>query len=604
MRESTAAALLDDFGMEARERIARVEDTLLRLPDAPADDLEPLLDQLRRDLHTLKGNAALVGLGELQRLAHRMEDLVAELTPEQRAVGPLLAAVDSFRALLRAALPGAAASGAAHSGVASPTATGTASSAAAETAPASGAAAGAPAAPLAREVETASARVPFSTIDGLIDLLAEMVIFRNRLSDGLARFARSGAAGASGAAAGVEAAGRGTATGAGWGVSAGGGVSAGIGGGSVAAWEQVEEAHQRLGAILELLQDGILRLRMVPLRSLFGPLRRLVHDECAAQRKLVQVETAEGDTPLDKGLLELAGEVLGHLVRNAVTHGIETPAERRAAGKPEQGTLRLRAAASTGEVRIDVEDDGRGLHAAAIAAAAERLGRPRGGGGAGVARAGEAAELIFLPGVSTRPDADLSGGRGIGLAAVRTAVERRGGRIEVASEEGVGCLFRLTLPVSASITRALLLRCDSETYALPVRAVVEGLRFVPGQVHEVNGAGVLRWRGKVLPALDLGCSFGTAAARRPQGYAVVIEEGSRRRALLVDEIQGAQEIVVKALDPLVFGGANLGGGVAGLGAGGRGEGLAGSTVLGDGRAVLILDPPGLLDLAPFAGAAT
>lgn len=589
MRESTAAALLDDFGMEARERIARVEDLLLRLPDAPAAELEPLLDQLRRDLHTLKGNAALVGLTELQRLAHRMEDLVAELTPERRAVEPLLAALDSFRALLRAALPGAAASGAAHSGVASSTAAGTPPLGGAETAPAAGAAA--PAAPLAREVETASARVPFSTIDGLIDLLAEMVIFRNRLSDGLTRYARGGAASASSGAAGVEAAGR--------------GPGAGIGGGSTAAWEQVEEAHQRLGAILELLQDGILRLRMVPLRSLFGPLRRLVHDECAAQGKLVQVETAEGDTPLDKGLLELAGEVLGHLVRNAVTHGIETPAERRAAGKPEQGTLRLRAAASTGEVRIDVEDDGRGLHAAEIAAAAERLGRPRGGGGAGVAGTGEAAELIFLPGVSTRPDADLSGGRGIGLAAVRAAVERRGGRIEVASEEGVGCLFRLTLPVSASITRALLLRCDSETYALPVRAVVEGLRFLPGQVHEVNGAGVLRWRGKVLPALDLGCSFGTAAVRRLQGYAVVIEEGSRRRALLVDEIQGAQEIVVKALDPLVFGGANLGGGVAGLGvgAGGSGEGLAGSTILGDGRAVLILDPPGLLDLAPFAGAA-
>ncbi len=557
MHESTADALMDDFGIEARERIGRVEEILLRLPDAPAETFEPLLDQLRRDLHTLKGNSALVGLTDLQRLAHRMEDLVAVLAPERTGVAPILAAVDRFRTLLRAAAPGATD---AEIAVA-------AAAAATEEPPllAFGAAAGS-------EIDTASARVPFATIDSLIDLLAEMVMFRNRLSDGLERCGgplalarlspRAAAAPTAPAAPPVTAPGR-----------------PGEAGALAAAWEQVEEAHQRLGSILDLLQQGILRLRMVPLRSLFGPLRRLVHDECAVQGKVVQVLTAEGDTPLDKGLLELAGEVLGHLVRNAVTHGIETPAERRAAGKPEQGTLRLRAAATTREVRIDVEDDGRGLRGDEIAAAAERLGLAE-------RAAADPAQLVFLAGVSTRRDADLSGGRGIGLAAVRSAVERRGGRVEVASEEGVGCLFRLTLPLSASITRALLLRCDAEIYALPVRSVLEGLRFQPGQVHEVNGAGVLRWRGKVLPALDLGCSFGTAPVRRAQGYAVVIEEGARRRALLVDEIQGTHEIVVKALDPVV----------------GRGEGLAGSTVLGDGRAVLILDPPGLLDLPPFVGA--
>jgi two-component system chemotaxis sensor kinase CheA len=573
MQESTADALMDDFGIEARERIGRVEEILVRLPDAPAESFEPLLDQLRRDLHTLKGNSALVGLAELQRLAHRMEDLVALLAPGRTVVSPLLAAVDRFRTLLRAAAPGAAPAD-------------VLAAAAAEAAepplPAFGGAAGG-------EIDTASARVPFATIDSLIDLLAEMVMFRNRLSDGLERCGGPAARAASTLAtpALTPANPRTAPT-----VpsppfdrpapvarpfAAPG--NAGEAPALAAAWEQVKEAHQRLGSILDLLQEGILRLRMVPLRSLFGPLRRLVHDECAAQGKEVQVLTAEGDTPLDKGLLELAGEVLGHLVRNAVTHGIETPAERRAAGKAEQGTLRLRAAATTREVRIDVEDDGRGLRAAEIAAAAERLGFAE-------RAAADPAQLVFLPGISTRRAADLSGGRGIGLAAVRSAVERRGGRVEVASEEGVGCLFRLTLPLSASITRALLLRCDAEIYALPVRSVLEGLRFQAGQVHEVNGAGVLRWRGKVLPALDIGCSFGTAPVRRTQGYAVVIEEGARRRALLVDEIQGTHEIVVKALDPVV----------------GRGEGLAGSTVLGDGRAVLILDPPGLLDLPPFVGA--
>jgi two-component system chemotaxis sensor kinase CheA len=309
------------------------------------------------------------------------------------------------------------------------------------------------------------------------------------------------------------------------------------------------------------------------MRSLFGQLHRLVHDEREQQGKSLQLITEGGDTPLDKGLLELASEVLGHLVRNAVTHGIESPDERRRQGKPEQGTLRLSADATAREMRIDVEDDGRGLNAQAITAAAQRLGIP----GATVADPGQ---LVFLPGLSTRLSADLSGGRGIGLAAVRGAVIRRGGRIEVASEEGQGSLFRLTLPLSASITRALLLRCDAELYALPLRAVIEGLRFRAGELHEMNGAGVLRWHGKILPALDLGCSFGTASRRRGAGYAVVIEEGERQRALLVDEIQGTRDVVVKGLDPVL----------------GSVGGLAGSTVLGDGRAVLLLDPSGLLDL--------
>ncbi len=536
MEENAAEALMLEFAIEAQERLGRLEEYLLLLPEAPPERFAELMEQILRDLHTLKGNSALVGLGELQVLAHQMEDLATVLAPGQVALAPLLAGVDRFRAALR-------------SGEASAP-------------PAEGALAAVAAGPAPGEADTASARISFATIDSLIDQLAEMVMYRNRLADGLDRL-RLATAGAS-----AEVPDR---------VPSGQPSSAGAA--TAAAWEQVEEAHQRLGTILDGLQEGILQLRMVPLRSLLGPLHRLVHDECEMQGKSVQLLAAGGDTPLDKGLVELAGEVLGHLVRNAVIHGIERPEERRRAGKPPRGTLRLSAAATSREVRIDVADDGRGLRRSAITAAALRLGV------AGAAAA-DPAQLVFLTGLSTREHADLSAGRGVGLGAVRGAVERRGGRIEVASTEGAGCLFRLTLPLSASITRALLLRCDAELYALPLRAVIEGLRFLPGQVHEVNGAGVLRWRGRVLPALDLGCSFGTAAARRASGCAVVIEEGRRRRALLVDDIQGVREIVVKPLDPIV----------------GRGDGFAGSTVLGDGRAVLILDAPGLLDLPPWSGA--
>jgi two-component system, chemotaxis family, sensor kinase CheA len=513
MDETAAAALREAFGVEAHERIDRLEASLLQLPGAAAPEpWDELLDQIRRDLHTLKGNSGLVGLAELQALAHEMEDLAADLAPGHPEIAPLLVGVDRFRAGLRADVAAA--------GPAPPAIEGERPE-------------------LGTEAGAASARIPFATIDGLIELLAEMVVFRNRLADGLGRWRQAGSP----------------------------------------EWQQVEEAHQRLGYTLDHLQEGILRLRMVPLRSLLGQLHRLVHDEAAVQGKIVRLITTGGDTPLDKGLFEVASEVLAHLVRNAVTHGIETPAERQLAGKPHQGTLRLTAVADARELTIDIEDDGRGLRREAITAAAERLGLPR-------AASADPAELVFESGLSTRQSADLSAGRGIGLAAVRAEIEKRGGRVELFSEPGMGSLFRLILPLSASIARALLLRCDGELYALPQRVVVEGVRLLPADLHEVNGAGVLRWRGKLLPALDLGQSFGTAARRRTAGYAVVIAEGARQRAVVVDEIQGGREIVVKTLDPLL----------------GRIDGVAGSTVLGDGRAVLILDPVGLLQLPLAAGA--
>ncbi|MGH9363511.1 MAG: chemotaxis protein CheW, partial [Thermoanaerobaculia bacterium] len=174
-----------------------------------------------------------------------------------------------------------------------------------------------------------------------------------------------------------------------------------------------------------------------------------------------------------------------------------------------------------------------------------------------------------------------------GLAAVQEAVHRRGGRIEVASREGVGTRFRLCLPLSVSITRALLLACDGEEYVLPLAAVVESVPLVPGAVHEINDACVLAWRGDLVPLIDLGTSFGTAAERRRAGTAVVIEGDGGRRALAADRLHGIREVVVKGLDDLL----------------GAPPGIAGSTILGDGRAVLILDPAGLMRLSPFPEAA-
>jgi two-component system chemotaxis sensor kinase CheA len=534
---------LGDFESEAQERLERLEELLLRLESTdPADPgvARALVGELGRELHTLKGNAGMMGFSGLQAEAHAMEDLAAALDPRRPAVELLLAGVDRCRGLLRAA---------GEVDTAGQWAT-------------------------LRAGTSASARIPLATLDSLVDLMAEVVIARNRSGEALARTRPLRALG--GDAKGGDAKGR---------------------------WSEVDEAREHLDAALDRLQEGVLRLRMVPLRPLFRQLERIVHDTGAQEGKLVRLAAEGGDTPLDKALLELASEALGHLVRNAVIHGLEPPAQRRRAGKDEYGLLRLTARATSREVSIDVADDGRGIQLAALrAAAARRAGADQGAvrrrGAAPRAEAARRAaggpapglppdpglvELLFLPGVSTRPHADLDAGRGMGLAAVREAVQRRGGRIEVASEEGKGSLFRLRLPLSASIARALLLRCDGEDYSLPLPAVLDTLRLRAGDLHEVNGAGALRWRRRVIAALDLGCGLGTAARRRREGYAVVIAEGGRARALLVDELLGLRDVVVKSLDRLVA----------------AVPGFAGSTVLGDGRAVLILDSFSLLGMSPI-----
>lgn len=503
--------LFDEFLLESNERLDRLEEALLACAASGIATPERL-QEAKMQLHTLKGNAGLVDLRELQSLAHDLEDQIELLDPLDPQVEELLQGVDLFRELLERFSKGRAAGDEEDEEA-------------------------------ALDAVPTGARIPFATLDRLVDLLGEMVIFRNRLSDALGRHRPAASAG--------------------WELAE--------------TWEGVDHAHEQLGKTLDQLRDGVMRLRMVPLRTLFRRLGRIVHDECARQGKEAHFETTGGETPLDKALLELSSEVLGHLVRNAVAHGLESPEERRQAGKPYRGTVRISAEADAREVRIDVADDGGGVRRAEVVAAAERQGHPMMPGQ-------DPLSLLFLPGFSTREGADMSAGRGIGLAAVQEAVTRRGGRVEVFSEEGIGTLFRLRLPLSVSITRALLLGSDGEDYVLPLESVVESVPLAADQVHEMNGASVLSWRGGLVPLLDLGYSFGTSRERRRCGFAVVIESDGAHRALATDHVHGIREVVVKGLDRLI----------------GSPPGIGGSTVLGDGRAVLILDPAGLMTLSPFA----
>lgn len=509
MSDEAIGSLLGEFLLEAQERLGRLEDLLLEAAGGTGITPEAVAE-IKLQLHTLKGNSGIVGLRELQALAHQLEDVAESLSTDAPEIEALLQGVDRFRRQLQQA-----------------------EGRGGEQAPREGGEAG----------PDASVRVAFSALDSLVDLLGEMVIHRNHLADALERHRRE-LNRASVRMDGLEA---------------------------------VQRANDLLVGTLDQLRHGVMGLRMVPLGTLFRSLARIVHDESAGAGKQARLETRGGDTPLDKALLELASEALGHLVRNAVIHGLETPDERRRAGKDASGLVRIAAEADAREVKIDVLDDGRGISTDVVVTEAARRGKE-------VAAGEDPYSLLFLPGFSTLRSADLSAGRGVGLAAVREAVVRRGGRVEVFSEEGTGTLFRLRLPLSVSITRVLLLTSDGEDYVLPLFTVVESVELTPAQVNEINGALVLSWRGGLIPMLDLGHCFGTSAGRRRVGRAVVLEVRGAYRAVAVDQIQGIREVVVRGLDELAGGNSAVGG----------------TTILGDGRAVLILDAAGLMELSPFA----
>jgi two-component system chemotaxis sensor kinase CheA len=523
MDEQVFRALLEEFYLESKERLDNIEQVLLSIEAADEARRSELLVETKRELHTIKGNSGMMGLSELQTLAHAIEDFVAGLraaTVTQADVRSVLADVDRFRHLLDKA---AGRTGEESSEGGAVAATG--------------------------EVDTEeggrvqeSVRVSFAALDALVDLLSEMVIFRNRLAESLGQ---------------------------------------GLGHLPHAErqqpwWSDLEEAHQTLYRTLTEIQGGVMRLRMVPLGTLFAQLRRIVFDESAAAGKRADLVDSGGETPLDKALLEVASEAMGHLVRNAVVHGIEAPRERERLGKPETGTVTVTAMARAEEVVIDIADDGRGIDRDGLVAAARRSGVE-------VPEGTDLNTLLALPGVSTRATADRSAGRGMGMTAVMESVRRRGGQVEVHSTTGEGSRFRLRLPLTAAIVRALLVEADGELYALPMLAVQETIRLQPTSRHVMNRAAVVRWRGGLVPLLDLGVAFGARPAPRTEGYIVILEAEGKRRGLVIDAIAGIRDVVVKPLDEVT----------------GHAAGLAGCTILGDGKVVLILDPTGLIMLSPF-----
>jgi len=634
--------MVELFFDEAAERIEGISGKLIHLERAPGD-LEVLRD-LFRDLHTVKGSSAMVGLTPMNHLAHASEDLVGQLRDGARAadapvINALLATLDGLRAMLEQARarrpvtvdpgpilrqlrdPGAAPLAVFHSaggggeGVAIPpgamVAVGSgeiagaagAGALAATTAGAGTTTAGAHKlssiehAPAAQAPNRGTIRVDFDKLDRLLNLVGELVLGRDGLrgahtalasvtgelsSDrALSRRGPSRAIVLDGTAAGARA---GRAEKASPGTAAAQGFREELNRiervlGSIAS--ELDASTTNLDSISSELRDQVMRLRMIPIGGVFRKHQRTVRDLGQTLGKRVHLELSGEDTELDKLLVEALDEPLMHLVRNAVDHGMESPAEREAAGKPADGTITISASHRGNQVVIRIGDDGRGIDPARLMKKAlEKEIVTEAELSSMDDRA--ALELIFRPGFSTAATVSDISGRGVGLDVVRqTIVARLKGTIDIESAVGKGTTFVLKLPLTLAIIQVLLARVCGETLAIPLDSVARTIIVTPDEVHLIADREVILVSGRNVPLVRLAQVLEMSGQESDEALAIVLtEQGGDLYGLACDHLVGKKEIVIKSLGDLL---ASV-------------PCVAGATLLGD-RCALILDVPAVVQRA-------
>jgi two-component system, chemotaxis family, sensor kinase CheA len=329
--------------------------------------------------------------------------------------------------------------------------------------------------------------------------------------------------------------------------------------------------------VLNDLQRSVMKIRMVPVDQLFRRFPRMVRDVARQCDREVELAVSGHDTDLDKGILDAIAEPLTHLVRNAISHGIEPPEERRKQGKAAQGIVRLNAYHQGNQVVVEISDDGRGIDAQKIRNKAIELGLTTPEEAARLTES-ETLDFIFRPGFSTAEQVTEVSGRGVGMDVVQSVLHRLKATITVETRPGQGTTFRLKLPLTLAIIKALLFWVEQRLYAIPLNAVVEIARTFESEVHQVDNYEVLQLRNQVLPLLRLGRPA-PAQERKSKLFVLIILVGERKYGLIVDALEGEEELVIKALDDQTFS-TDL---------------VSGASILGDGRVVLILNLPAVVE---------
>jgi two-component system chemotaxis sensor kinase CheA len=334
----------------------------------------------------------------------------------------------------------------------------------------------------------------------------------------------------------------------------------------------------QLGKVTKEVQDISMSLRMVPLKQTFQKMQRIVRDTAGALGKKVRLEIHGEETELDKTVLEGLGDPLVHIIRNACDHGIEDGAARVAAGKPEEGTVKLSAFHQSNHIVIEIRDDGGGISAPRLVAKAIEKGILKPGT---TLPEREALNLIFHPGFSTKAVVTDVSGRGVGMDVVKTNVERLQGVVALETEVGRGTCFQIRMPLTLAIIDGMVVKLGEERFVIPLTHVHESLRPEPGDVHHVTGVGeILKLRDENLPLLRLAKLLGRGDPARPvtDCTVIVVRAAEHAFSVAVDDIVGQHQIVIKSL------GAEMR----------HLRGFSGSAILGDGRPALILELPDLV----------
>lgn len=550
--------LLADFLTETHEGLSAVDEALLRLERAPDD--APTLAEIFRQVHTIKGTCGFLGLSRLEKVAHAAETILGLYRDGSLKVSPegitlIFAAVDAIRKIVLgleqhgqepegddSAVINALDAAARGESVAVPAAPAAQVEATEEAAPMLATSPRATeSTPEAVQTESATAqqtiRVSVEVLEDLMTLVSELVLTRNQLMQ-LARASSD---------------------------------------------SQISVPLQRLSHITSELQEGVMKTRMQPIGNAWAKLPRLVRDLAHELGKKIELEMRGADTELDRQVLELIKDPLTHMVRNSGDHGLEKPADRRAAGKPETGRILLNAYHQGGHIIIEIGDDGRGLPVDKIRAKALAQG---------LATEAELAQMsehdvlrfIFRPGFSTAQQITSVSGRGVGMDVVKTNIERIGGTIELRSKEGRGSTFTIKIPLTLAIVSALIVEAGGERFAIPQIGVVELVRV--GDEHEgstriemIKDAPVLRLRDRLLPLVSLSSllRLREAPVGGLKGYVVVMQVGANVFGIVVDRVFDTEEIVVKPVAPILR----------------HITMFSGNTILGDGSVIMILDPNGV-----------
>ncbi len=348
--------------------------------------------------------------------------------------------------------------------------------------------------------------------------------------------------------------------------------------------KELQHAGHYLDQVSKEVQASVLGIRMVPVKTIFGKFPRMLRDLAKVTGKKIDLQTQGEDTEIDKSLIEELSDPMIHLIRNSADHGIETPDIRRDRGKPETGTVTLRARHEGDNVVVEIEDDGKGIDPVIIRTKAVEKGllsQER----ADQLSDEEAVDLIFLPGFSTAATVSDISGRGVGMDVVRSNVRRLNGTVNVRSTPGHGSVFTIRLPLTLAIIDALLVRSGNQVFAIPGTSVEETLLVPPDQLSHLTGRKAINLRGEVLGVSrlnDLLRFKGEVGLLDGDGAPVVVMSSfGRRMGLIVDAFMRRQEMVIKPLAPYL---ASL-------------PGISGASIMGDGGVVLILDPTELMHLA-------